>query len=101
MSDDHDLLKSLYVKSRSEHDNSLARHAVPSLANLQKVGLGLQDEAAEVLREAEDTTEGLKTQVSSTHMLMFSWSRPSIYTNDNNNLNAFRLMMSQIRWNKH
>jgi len=94
MSDDHDLLKSLYVKSRSEPDNSLARHAVPSLANLQKVGLGLQDEAAEVLREAEDTTEGLKTQVSSAHTWMFMWSCPSMYTNNNSNSNAFGLMMS-------
>jgi len=28
---DHDLLNSLYARSRSEHDNSFARHAIPSL----------------------------------------------------------------------
>jgi len=98
MYDDHDLLNSLYVRSASEPDNSLIRPAAslqPTIFSKSvEVEVGLQDEAAEVLREAEETTEGLKTQVSSAHTLMFMWSCPSIYTNNNSNSNAFGLMMS-------
>lgn len=42
-------------------------HAMLEMDQSHTESCDLQDEAAEVLKEAEDTTEGLKTQVSNKH----------------------------------